>query len=84
METQITVRIKSETRNLQFGWWDMEAEEFIPIEGMSDEERNQAGELLGCSPVLLDALAMFAETITELVGGDLCDIWKRLDNAGIE
>jgi len=84
METQITVRIKSETRNLQFGYWDMEAEEFIPIAGMSDEERKQAAELFGCSPTLVDALDMLAETIAETVGGDLHDIWKRLDAAGIK
>ena len=84
METQITVKIESATQSLQFGYWKMETEEFIPIAGMDDEERKQAAELLGCSPVLVDALEMFAETVVDLVGLDLRDIWKRLDAAGIK
>lgn len=84
MKTDTTVTITSETQDLQFGYWDMEGEEFIPIEGMNDEERQRAAELLGCSPVLLDALEMFAETIADRVGMDLRDIWKRLDAAGIK
>ena len=84
METQVTVKIESATQGLQFGYWKMETEEFIPIEGMDKEERRRAAELLGCSPVLLDALEMFAETIADVVGLDLRDIWKRLDAAGIK
>lgn len=84
MKTQVTVRIKSNTQGLQFGYWDMEAEEFVPISGMSDEERQQAAELLGCSSVLLDALDMLAHDIAVKVCGDLNDIWERLDAAGIE
>ena len=84
METQTTVRITSATQDLQFGYWNMETEEFVPIAGMDKEERQQAAELLGCSPVLLDALEMFAETIADVVGSDLSDIWKRLNVAGIK
>ena len=84
MKTQITVKIKSETQNLQFGYWDMESESFIPIDNMNDDERKQAAELLGCSPVLLDALQMLVETICDVVDGDLCDIWRRLDAAEIK
>ena len=84
METRTTVKIESATQDLQFGYWKMETEEFIPIEGMDEEERKQAAELLGCSPVLIDALEMFTETVADVVGCDLCDIWKRLDAAGIK
>ena len=84
METKTTVKITSAIQDLQFGYWEMETEEFIPIAGMDEEERQRAAELFGCSPVLVDALEMFAETVADVVGLDLRDIWKRLDAAGVK
>jgi len=84
METIVTTKVVSEVKNLSFGYWDEENEEFIPIGGMNNDELKEAAKLLGCSPALLDALVMFAETICDTVISDLVSIWQRLDNAGIE
>ena len=79
MRTQTTVKIESATKDLEFGIWSTEQDEFVSIHGMDAEEAKQMAELLGCSTALIDALVMFAETIADLVGNDLSDIWKRLD-----
>jgi hypothetical protein len=87
MRTNTVVRIESATQDLEFGVWisDEEGEgEFVSLHGMDAEEAARMAEVLGCSTALVDALVMFAETIADLVGSDLCDIWKRLDAAGIE
>ena len=65
--------------DLQFGYWDVESEEFVPINSMSDAELNQAARLLGCTSLLLDALMIFSANISESVSGDLEDIWRMVD-----
>ena len=72
-------KIETNIDDLQFGYWDMESEEFVPISGMSDAELNQAARLLGCTPLLLDALMIFSANISESVAGDLKDIWRMVD-----
>ena len=83
MKTVTTTKIETRIDNLQFGYWDIESEEFIPISGMTDAELNEAAMPLGCTPLLLDALAILAESISESVAADLVDIWKRLEEAGL-
>ena len=75
-----TTRIKADVDNLQFGYWNMEAEEFVPISGMTTHELEITAASFRCSELLLDALMMFADTISEVVGSDLRDIWHRLEN----
>ena len=72
-------KIETNIDDLQFGYWDMESEEFVPINGMSDAELNQAARLLGCTPLLLDALMVFNDSISESIAGDLKDIWRMVD-----
>jgi len=71
-------KIKTNTDALQFGYWDADDKEFVPISGMNTRELKEAADILGCSPLLLDALAMMVETISQVVGDDLRDIWRRL------
>ena len=61
----------------------MESEKFIPVSSMTQAEQNQAAELLGCSPILVDALMMLADSIRKSVTADLIDIWERLEEAGV-
>ena len=72
-------KIETNIDDLAFGYWDMESEEFFPINGMTDEELNQAAKLLGCSPLMLNALMMFSDSLTEAIAGDLKDIWRMVD-----
>lgn len=74
-------RIETNIDDLQFGYWDMEGEEFIPIDGMTEEEMSQAAKLLGCSVLMLDALIMFSANVSESVAGDLKDIWRMVDRS---
>jgi hypothetical protein len=78
MKTVRTKRIVAELDGLQFGYWDMENEEFVPIENMSTEEIRVVAEKMGVKPLLLDTLSMFSDSIREMVGKDLEDIWERL------
>ncbi len=72
-------KIETNIDDLQFGYWDVEGKEFIPINGMTDEELGCAATLLGCSPLMLDALMVFSDSISESVSGDLKDIWRMVD-----
>ena len=71
--------IETNIDDLQFGYWDVEGEEFIPINGMTDAEMSQAAKLLGCSPLMLDALMLFGESVRDSIAGDLKDIWRMVD-----
>ena len=77
METQR--KVIALVDSLQFGYWDMEDEEFVPIDEYTVHV-NKGVASLGCSEALLIALSMFAEAISETVGADLRDIWARLDS----
>ena len=72
-------KIETNIDDLRFGYWDVEGEEFIPVNGMTNEELSQAAKLLGCSPLMLDALMMFSDGIREAVAIDLKDIWRMVD-----
>jgi len=83
MKTVTTTKIETRIDSLQFGYWDMEDEEFVPFSSMVEEKLDEAAKLLGCTPLLLDALAMLTESICESVAADLADIWERLEEAGV-
>lgn len=76
MKTETRVRANVDT--LQFGYWDMETEEFVPIDAEKTESLKKAALALGCSEQLLDALAMFACSIAASVGDDLRDVWAAV------
>ena len=76
-----TTRVICDIDSLVLGWWDEEKDEFIPI--LSQDEVQAASAILGCSEEMLDTLIMLTDSIKEVVGSDLRDIWKRLDGAGI-
>lgn len=78
LEMKTVTQIKANVDNLQFGYWDLETQEFIPIDGMSAAEMQAAAEKLECSELLLDALVMFAASISEMLKSDLVDIWKKV------
>jgi len=73
-------KVTANVDQLQFGYWDMEIEEFVPIDAQYVDQVQKAITELGCTEGLLDALAMFAANIVEMIGDDLRDIWARLDN----
>ena len=71
--------VATETESLQFGYWDQEAEEFIPIDVGKQADIDLAAKTLDCSKALIETLGVLVESATELIVRDLSDIWKRLD-----
>jgi hypothetical protein len=72
------VKITSEVDSVHFGWWDDKNEAFISL-GDEDAVR----DFLKRSDYrtrLIDAINMLAADISEKVGDDLKDIWKRQDD----
>lgn len=78
MKTEMSVWANVD--ELQFGYWDMKTEEFVPIDAEKAESLKKAALALGCSERLLDALAMFACSIAQMVGDDLRDVWQKLES----
>lgn len=72
-------KVETSIDDLQFGYWDVEDEEFIPIDGMTEKEMGHAAKLLGCSPLMLDALLLFSNSVRDSIAGDLKDIWRMVD-----
>ena len=72
-------KVSADVDSLRFGYWDMDAEEFVPIDALQADELRLAMATLDCSEQLLDALAMFAANISQVVGDDLRSIWSRLN-----
>jgi len=79
MKTIISKRIQTKTHDVEFGYWNMETEEFVPIAGMTEEETQVVADLFGCTPLLVDALAFFSDLFRSAVEGDLKDIWKLIE-----
>ena len=77
MKTEVKVRIITNADRITFGYWDADKEEWL--EPKSADEIAEAAEELGCSPALVEALMLSAETTADAIGSDLRDIWKRLD-----
>jgi len=76
MRTKVTTQIITRVDELAFGYWDESGDEWI--EPKSTDEAIKAAEKLKCSPALIEALALFAELLTDAISQDLRDIWKRL------
>jgi len=79
MEMKTKMTITADIDRLQFGYWDCERGLFVPVNAEEVDELKQAASALECSEALVDALAMFAANIAEMVSGDLKDVWCRLD-----
>lgn len=77
MRTRTTIRIVTNTDRIQFGYWDADKEEWF--EPKSTDDVAKTAEELNCSPALVGALMMSMEALVGAIGGDLRDIWKRLD-----
>lgn len=72
------VKINAEIDSLTFRWWDDTAEDFIPL---NDDEAIKAFlKRRDYRAKLIDAINMLAGDISEKVGEDLKDVWKRLDD----
>jgi hypothetical protein len=78
MKTVVSKHIITKTENIQFGYWDEDADEFVAIEKTGQYAK--ALERLGCSEALLDAVISLTASIREIVSSDLADIWERLDS----
>jgi len=70
-------KVETSTSKIEFGYWNIDTEEFIPVTPSTDMEA--VAKLLDCSPLLAYALVILTESITESVGADLLSLWKRLD-----
>ena len=76
METKTV--ITTHTDRIVFGYWDKDSEEFIELKHLPADDGEEVAKLLGCSPILVDALIMLTDTIAQSVGQDLKDIWKKV------
>ena len=76
MDTERIERVICKMDKLDFGYWDDESETFISLENDSDAVK----EYLGLDDRFMSSLIMFVADIKELIGGDLEDIWMRLDD----
>jgi len=77
------IRIETETEEVQFGFWDPETNDFVPIDTTKVADLKAAVEYFGCSEEFIDALGAMFERLIEAVASDLEAIWKRLDEAQI-
>jgi len=77
MQTQVSIKIETETQNAEFGYWDLNLNAFITAE--TEEETAAMAEHLGCTPELIDALRCSIDSFADYVADDLRAIWKRLD-----
>lgn len=80
MET--TKRTMTEVSNIKFGYWDADADKFVPLE-CTNETLSMAAKKLNCSTELLEAIDMFVAVVKDHISADLISIWERLDKAGI-
>ena len=74
MKTIKTTRVETELSRLEFGYWDLENDEFIPIR--SEVDIVKAAELFGVNPLLVEALITLIDGIKDFIGADLKDIWE--------
>jgi len=73
-------RIETRTEKVQFGFYDIEEEKFIPINVAKAADMKLAIKKLECSETLIDTIGIAIEMLIEAVSCDLKDIWDRLDN----
>jgi hypothetical protein len=74
-------RIVTETEKVQFGFWDNEKDDFVPVDIGKVADIQAAIGHFGCSEELIDAIGSMFERLQEAICADLDDIWKRLDDA---
>ena len=77
MKTVTKTKVETLTSEIEFGYWNADTEEFIPVTPSTNME--SVAKLFDCSPLLVYALVILTESITDNVGADLRSIWKRLD-----
>lgn len=77
MRTETRIRIVTNVNRIAFGYWDIDEEKWI--EPKSTDEVIEAAGKLNCSHALVESLMMSVEDLADAIGGDLRDIWKRLD-----
>lgn len=75
--------VQAHVDNVQFGYWNTETNTFVPVNVTRQDDVDIAAETLECSKLLIDTLGILTMSITDRVGKDLKDIWRRLDEAGI-
>jgi len=76
-------KIQMAVERLEFGFWDADNEEFVPIPSGDAAAYKVATKKLGCSEEMIDALIILVDTIRGHVAEDLSDLWRRMDEAGI-
>lgn len=74
MKTQ--TQIISDVHKFQFGCWDEEKEQFIPID---EENRKKIAEKMGCSEKLLETIEENFSGLVNMLEEDLVDIWKKIE-----
>ena len=72
-------RVAADIDSLEFGYWDPETEDFIPVDVTNVDQLKQAAAALECSERLIDTIGTLTASISELISSDLKDIWERLD-----
>ena len=75
METVKTSKVICKMDDLDFGYWDDESETFVGLEKDAPAVQNR----FELSDKALESIIMFVADIKELIGGDLAEIWRRLD-----
>ena len=76
MKTVTETKIKAHLDELEFGFWDKGAEEFIPI---TIHDYSKAAQHFKCSEELVQSIFIFADFLRDYLKEDLTDIWKRLN-----
>ena len=78
MKTKIRIIYESNFDDWRMGYWDEQADEWIPFTDTEDGT-SAAAIALGCTPDLITALQMSMGELKDRAHSDLVDIWKRLD-----
>lgn len=66
-------KLESEVKSVQFGYWDDEKDEFIPITN-GDEN----GKIFGVSDFLIDSICGLVDRIGDSVHADLESLWGKI------
>ena len=75
---QTVTSVKTRTQECGFGYWDMEQEEWIELDGVMQKPLDIAVEKLKCSEELLQAIASSFKLLVDAMCVDLADIWLKV------
>ena len=75
MRTTVITKIETKLDDLEFGYWDEEAQTFVGVERNHQEVQDK----FNLSDDAISSLTMFLADVKELIASDLADIWERLD-----